>query len=305
MEKMNDLRDLLKHEIQDLYSAEEQIIKALPAMIEKSSNPNLKKSLSEHLRITELQKSRLDQVQQMMEGDNGKEGEKKEGLLARLFKHNHTCKGMQGIIDEANKIISEDMEPEVLDAAIIAATQKVEHYEICGYGTARTFARELGLERVALLLEQTLQEEYDADDRLTELAVTRINKEAEDAQSTSGDRTASGTSHTRSGRTPAKERISREEMELEPVSRSRPGSSARSDRESENQVRPSAPVSGGRPRSSASPRASNPGNRSTSGNRKTVANDRSSKSNSKSGSARSSQPSSGRGAIGNARSRKK
>src|SRR5215217_6172957 len=99
MEKMNDLRDLLKHEIQDLYSVEEQIIEALPAMIDKASNVNLKNTLSEHLRITEEQKNRLDRIQQMMAEGNEENtnGGKKEGLLNRLFRHNHVCKGMEGI----------------------------------------------------------------------------------------------------------------------------------------------------------------------------------------------------------------
>ena len=160
MEKMNDLKDLLKHEIMDLYSAEEQIIKAMPAMIKKAKNPELKQSLQQHLKVTENQRARLEQVQKMME-DGSADNNNGGGLLSRLFKRSYTCRGMQGIIEEGEKIMAEDMSPEVMDAAIIAASQKIEHYEICGYGTARAYAEELGLTQVATMLEQTLDEEYD------------------------------------------------------------------------------------------------------------------------------------------------
>lgn len=180
MERMNDLKDLLKHEVMDLYSVEEQILSALPKMIEKAKSRELKKALQDHRKETEQQKNRLDQVMQLLNGGEQAEGQdKKEGLLSRLFKRTYTCKGMEGIIDEGNNIMTEDMAPEVLDAAIIASAQKVEHYEICGYGTARTYARELGMEDVARLLEQTLNEEYHADDLLTQLAESRINLRAE------------------------------------------------------------------------------------------------------------------------------
>ncbi len=178
MEKMNDLKDLLKHEIQDLYSAEEQIIAALPDMIDKAGNSDLKKALQDHLRVTKQQLSRLRQVQAELGGARESEGENK-GLFSRLFKSRQVCRGMEGLIDEGNKIMSEDMHQDVLDAVIIASAQKMEHYEICGYGTARSFARELGLEKVAQLLEQTLNEEYSADDLLTQLAIGHINQEAQ------------------------------------------------------------------------------------------------------------------------------
>lgn len=181
MEKMNDLKDLFKHEIHDLYSVEEQIISALPTMIEKAKNPQLKKALQTHLKITEKQLSRLEQVQNMMGNKNKEDKEEKGGLFSRLFKSRQVCRGMEGILEEGNKIMNEDMNPDVLDAAIIAAAQKVEHYEICGYGTARTYARELGLAEEAKLLEQTLNEEYEADDLLTQLAITHINSKAEGA----------------------------------------------------------------------------------------------------------------------------
>lgn len=189
MEKMINLRDLLVHEIQDLYSAEEQIIEALPAMIEKAGNKELKKSLQEHLKVTEKQKERLDQVKQLLGGEMGEErgegnegnGGQKKGFFSRLFKGSggHHCRGMEGLIEEGEKVMAEDMTPEVLDAAIIASAQKIEHYEICGYGTARAYARELNLGEVAELLEETLDEEYEADDLLTDLAVGRLNEQAE------------------------------------------------------------------------------------------------------------------------------
>lgn len=184
MEKMKDLKDLLTHEIQDLYSVEEQIIAAMPAMIEKAGNPQLKEQLEQHLRITEAQKERLEQVQQLMaEGvqEGGDEGEQKRSFFANLFssRKEQKCLGMEGIIREGEKMLGEPMEPAVVDAAIIACAQKIEHYEICGYGTARAYAQELSLSNVEELLRQTLNEEYEADDRLTSLAVGKLNEEAE------------------------------------------------------------------------------------------------------------------------------
>ena len=177
---MNDLKDLLKHEIYDLYSAEEQIIKALPSMIEKANNAQLKTALQQHLEVTQNQLTRLGQVQGLLNEDAPPPpSNENKGLLARLFKRNHVCRGMQGLIEEGQKIMAEEMSPEVLDAAIIACAQKIEHYEICGYGTARAFARELNLTEAINLLEQTLNEEYEADNSLTELAVGRLNQKAE------------------------------------------------------------------------------------------------------------------------------
>lgn len=178
MEKMNDLQDLLKHEIQDLVSAEDQILEAMPAMIEKASDKKLKNSLQQHFKITQQQRKRLDQVQKLMVG-NAENSEENSGLLKRLFKGKHHCKGMSGIIEEGKKIMAEDINSDVMDAAIIGASQKIEHYEICGYGTARAYAEELGMREVERLLLQTLNEEKDADVLLTELAVSRLNREAE------------------------------------------------------------------------------------------------------------------------------
>ncbi len=220
MDKMNDLMDLLKHEVQDLYSVEEQIITAMPLMIEKASNLELKKALQNHLKVTQKQLSRLEQVQNMLgiEQDN----EEKKGLFSRLFKSKQVCKGMQGIIEEGNKIMKEDMDSDVLDAAIIASAQKIEHYEICGYGTSRTYASELGLTDISQMLETTLNEEYEADDLLTQLAVTRINREAERnvAMKSSGEQ-AGG---QRQGST---QRTKKKEPEMEMASNSRKGVTSR------------------------------------------------------------------------------
>ena len=221
MEKMNDLRDLLKHEILDLYSAEEQIIKAMPAMIGKAKNPELKQSLQSHLKVTEGQLARLQQVQSLMDEGNTN-NTKEEGLLTRLFKRSHTCRGMEGLIDEGQKVMNEDMSPEVLDAAIIACAQKIEHYEICGYGTARAFASELGLTEVATLLEQTLDEEYEADDRLTGLAVNRLNERAEKSGSSRGNNskssTGNGATNTREN---SRQRTAKPAVEMEMASAKR------------------------------------------------------------------------------------
>ncbi len=204
METMINLNDLLKHEIMDLYSAEEQIIEALPGMIEKAKNPELKKALREHLKITEEQKNRLDKIKQSFgegeaEGEEEEGGEKK-GFFFRLFGGGvEKCKGMQGLITEGEKFMKADITDEALDAAIIASAQKIEHYEICGYGTARAFAKELQLSEVERLLTQTLNEEYKADDMLTELAVGKLNLKAEQADGTAASDGRSGRSNRLSG----------------------------------------------------------------------------------------------------------
>jgi ferritin-like metal-binding protein YciE len=177
MDNMNHLRDLLVHDVHDLYSAEEQIIKALPAMIQNANNPQLKQSLEQHLRVTEQQRDRLKQVKQLLGADDTTN--QGQGIFAGLFGTGIKCKGMEGIISEGQEVMAIDMDPAVKDAAIICAAQKVEHYEICGYGTAKAYAEELGLIDVAQLLQQTLMEEYDADDKLTSLAIGSVNRKAE------------------------------------------------------------------------------------------------------------------------------
>jgi ferritin-like metal-binding protein YciE len=260
MEKMNDLRDLLKHEVEDLYSAEEQIIDALPAMIEKASNTALKNSLTEHLRVTERQKKRLDQVLQLLSGGNQEEnGTRKKKILGIFEVGGHKCKGMEGIIGEGKKMMGADMDPDVMDAALIACAQKVEHYEICGYGTARSYAAELELHQVASLLEETLNEEYDADDKLTFLAESRINKQAERM----GGRLESHGGRTKVMKQTAERETETErkrEKELEPVSSRRQRTEGKTEGKAER---------GGQPKASSTPRSS-AGRSSQSSSRRTT-----------------------------------
>lgn len=271
MEKMNDLRDLLKHEIEDLQSVEDQILEALPKMIDKANNPDLKKALQEHLQVTEQHKSRLEKIMQNVQSGNEGSNGKKKGILGIFGNGKQVCKGMKGIIEEGEKIMSSDISPEALDAAIIASAQKVEHYEICGYGTARSFAMELGMEQVAKQLEQTLNEEYEADDLLTNLALMRINEEAE----TSGSSPSASSRGRSSGR--VKEKANRE---MEPVSSSRSGSSGRSNTNTRSKTN-SGSQSSGQPRTSGTPRGES--GRSGSSSKRTVSNSKNSKSGSDNG----------------------
>ncbi len=174
MEPLLNLRDLLQHEVEDLYSAEEQIIEALPKMVEKATDKELKKALSDHLAVTRNQKDRLDKIKKLMGTENGAQ----KGFLARMFGNGTKCKGTEGLITEGEKMMGEKMDTAVMDAAIIASAQKIEHYEISGYGTARAWAAELGMTEVAQLLETTLNEEYGADDSLTALALRKVNLNA-------------------------------------------------------------------------------------------------------------------------------
>jgi ferritin-like metal-binding protein YciE len=193
MEKLKDLRALLIHEVKDVYSAEEQILEALPKMIESATNQQLKAALQQHLKITRTQKQRLDKVQQLLKVSEEEKGKGKKGGLFGLFGGGQKCKGMQGIISEGNNIMKEDIDKEVLDAAIIASCQKVEHYEICAYGTLKAYAQELGLAQVVKLLDETLEEEYEADVLLTELAVFGgLNRKAETTETSSGRSSRSG-----------------------------------------------------------------------------------------------------------------
>lgn len=180
MEQLLNLRHLLQHEIDDLYSAEEQIIDALPLMAKNAESAELKKALNEHLRVTREQIKRLDKVRQLLTRENKEEAERSKSLFERIFGGGTKCKGMEGLITEGQKMMSEGMDPQVRDAAIIASSQKIEHYEISGYGTARAYANQLKLVEVERLLQTTLNEEYKADDLLTVLALKRVNKDAQD-----------------------------------------------------------------------------------------------------------------------------
>src|SRR5918999_973287 len=161
-QETNPLEELLVDELKDLYSAENQMLKSLPRMAKAASSPELKRAFERHLEETRRQVERLDQIG--------------EALDARLT--GKKCKGMEGLIEEGKEIMAEDLEESALDAGLIGAAQKVEHYEIAAYGTARTHASTLGHSRAAKLLEQTLGEEEAADKKLTALAENIINVEA-------------------------------------------------------------------------------------------------------------------------------
>ena len=161
---LNSLRDLFVDELRDLYDAENQITAALPKLIEKSTYPELKSALQEHLEVTREQIRRL---QKIFTGLN----EKATG---------ETCNGMKGLIKEGDDMAGRDGAGSVIDAAIISAAQRVEHYEMAGYGTVRTYAELLGETEFAKLLQQTLNEEKEADQTLTDLAKT-INIQAKAA----------------------------------------------------------------------------------------------------------------------------
>jgi ferritin-like metal-binding protein YciE len=159
---LQSLDDLLLHDLKDLYNAEAQILKALPRMAKKASAPELRRAFELHVRQTEGQIKRLERIFDSL-------GQKAKGK---------TCKGMQGLIEEGKEMMSEDIEDDVLDAALIAAAQKVEHYEMAAYGTARAYAEMLGNDLAAKLLQQTLDEEMETDKKLTALAEQLVNAEA-------------------------------------------------------------------------------------------------------------------------------
>lgn len=162
MEKMENLKDLLVHHVKDLYSAEEQMIEALPKVMENTKNPELKSIFADHLEVTKKQKKRLEDVADLM----------------GISPSGETCKAMKGLVNETSSFIKEDASPEVKDAGLIADAQKVEHYEISGYGTAITYAESLGLTEVADILKQTIDEEKSADEKLNKIAKSKINEKA-------------------------------------------------------------------------------------------------------------------------------
>jgi len=162
MAKLTSLNDLLIEELKDLYDAEHQLTKALPKMAAAATNPQLKTALTSHLAETEGHIQRLEQVFSLL----GEKASRK------------TCKAMKGLVEEGSEVIEENADPEVKDAALIGAAQKVEHYEIAGYGTVRTFALTLGNSEVANILQQNLQEEGNADKKLTQIAESRVNERA-------------------------------------------------------------------------------------------------------------------------------
>lgn len=156
------LQELLVDELKDLFSAENQLIKALPRMAKAATAPELRRAFEKHLTETERQAQRLEQIGRAL-------GVKVAGKK---------CKGMEGLISEGKELLEEDLDESALDAGLIGAAQKVEHYEIAAYGTARAHAQVLGHDKIAQLLQQTLDEEGATDKKLTALAEQLINVEA-------------------------------------------------------------------------------------------------------------------------------
>jgi ferritin-like metal-binding protein YciE len=179
----NSFRDLYIDELRDLYNAETQLTKALPKMAKASTNDELRQAFEEHLRQTAEHVSRLEQIfEQLDEKPTGKK-----------------CAGMEGLVKEGSETMKEDFENEVMDAAIIGAAQRVEHYEIAAYGTARNFAEILGENEHVSLLEQTLQEEKQADQKLTDLAQD-INPQAAEREGGGAEEEAEGENATTASR---------------------------------------------------------------------------------------------------------
>lgn len=156
------LQKLYVEQLKDLYSAEEQILEALPKMTKMAKHAELKRAFQEHYQQTEQQKQRLEKLGEIL-------GEDLSG---------HFCKGMEGLVKEGQEIMKEFSDSDVLDAGLIAAAQRVEHYEIAGYGCARTYAHLLGLTDQAEVLQRTLDEEGDTDEKLTDLAESVVNIDA-------------------------------------------------------------------------------------------------------------------------------
>lgn len=152
--KIESLRDLYLEQLQDLYNAEEQLIKALPKMAKAASSEELKSAFEEHLEKTREHALRIESICAQM-------GEKADGKK---------CKAMEGLVKEGGEVIAEDMEEDIKDAALIAAAQRVEHYEIAGYGCVRAYAKKLGDDAAATALGQTLDEEKEADETLNGIA---------------------------------------------------------------------------------------------------------------------------------------
>ena len=162
MATLDSLSDLLKDEIKDMYDAEKQLTKALPKLAKTASNEDLRDALEQHLGETERHVERIEQVFEQL------------GMPAR----GKRCEGMKHLIDEGNEMISDAEEDGTRDAVMIASVQKTEHYEIASYGTLRTWANMLGKNEIAALLEETLEEEKEADRKLTAIAESFVNEEA-------------------------------------------------------------------------------------------------------------------------------
>jgi ferritin-like metal-binding protein YciE len=171
---LQSLEDLHVNELKDLYNAENQLVKALPKMARAAHAPELRAAIEEHLEVTRGQVERLNRIFEGL------------GVSPRGKK----CKAMEGLVEEGKEVMEEEGAPAVRDAALIAAAQRVEHYELAGYGCVRTYARLLGHEEAAELLQQTLAEEAEADEKLTQLAESVINLQAEEGGQDTEEETA-------------------------------------------------------------------------------------------------------------------
>jgi ferritin-like metal-binding protein YciE len=159
---MDTLEDLYMDLLKDLYSAEKQLVKALPKLAKAAHSEDLRRAFNEHLSQTEGHVERIERIVSDLKGSP----------------RGRKCVGMEGIIEESNELMKENVEPNVLDAGLIAAAQRAEHYEIAGYGAARTWARRLGYNDASQLLQQTLEEESMANEKLTQIAEGHVNVEA-------------------------------------------------------------------------------------------------------------------------------
>ena len=161
---LDNLRELFHEQLKDIYSAEKQLTEALPKLADAASTDDLRNALNQHLEKT---RNHMDQVGQLLNSMNVNPGSKK-------------CKGMEGLVEEGNEMIQKRGDDKARDAGIVAAAQKAEHYEIATYGTLRTWARQLGDNNSAQTLQSILDEEYAADDKLTQIAESHLNREAMD-----------------------------------------------------------------------------------------------------------------------------
>ncbi len=157
------LMDLYVDELKDAYNAEKQLLRPLPKMAKKAEHPELRQAFENHAAITEEQVRRLETIFDDL----------------KLPKRGKKCRGMEGLIEEGQEMWEEEADPDVMDAAMIASAQRSEHYEIAAYGTLRTYAKQLGLQEHANLLQRTLDEEGETDKLLTRIAESRVNRDAE------------------------------------------------------------------------------------------------------------------------------
>ena len=169
--KLETLKDLYIEELKDIYDAEHQILKGLPKMAKAATSDSLREAFEEHEDITQGQVDRLDQIFDRL------------GMKAKGRK----CKAMEGLIEESKELLSAESDEDVLDAGLIAAAQRIEHYEIAVYGTLRTYAEQLNLDEDAELLQETLDEEKEADQKLSEIATDCVNIEAEEEGAADGE----------------------------------------------------------------------------------------------------------------------